>query len=357
MHTRIARSGLVLAACALSGCAQDPTQAQPAGPDAALAATTAVGASLHSGPENDYQPSLFRLNDGRLMTVFERLAPRTNSGDLYVSTSSDNGVSWSAPALIVGTRSSERHPSVVQLPSGAFALFYLVVDSKGAYTIQRATSADGRTWTARGAVSLGWGTAGDMNPSVIVEADGSLTMTYQRHNGTTYVGYLARSLDGGATWDGRRTTVTGGGQGMLPRIARRAADGLYMATYQAAGADGKLAIFAKTSADPYAWPAQAAVISTVTDSHDSQPIVLEDGRFLLMYIGLGSDAGYNLYYRTTDGAVWTAPVKVTTDLDLHDVEPHPVLHGTPGRVVLAWGRQRAPSSDFDIWVNPALDIQ
>jgi hypothetical protein len=78
------------------------------------------------------------------------------------------------------------------------------------------------------------------------------------------------------------------------------------------GADGKLAIFAKTSADPYAWPGQAAVVSTVADSHDSQPIALEDGRFLLMYIGLGSDAGYNLYYRTSDGVTWAAPVKVTS---------------------------------------------
>ena len=358
MHNPIFSTSVFLAACALAGCAEHPTRALSTGESASqVEVASAAGAPLYSGPETDYQPSLIRLNDGRLMVVLERLAPRTNSGDLYVSTSSDNGASWTVPALIVGTRLNERHPSVVQLPSGGLALFYLVVDSKGAYSIHRATSANGATWTRHGAVNLGWSTAGDMNPSVIVEGDGSLTMTYQRYTGTGYIGYLARSVDGGATWDTRRTTVTGGGEGMLPRVARRAADGLYMVTYQATGPDGKLAIFARTSADPYSWPAQATLVSTVTDSHDSQPIVLEDGRFLVTYIGLGTDAAYNVYYRTTDGVSWGTPVKVTTDLDQYDVEPHPVLHGTPGRVILAWGRTKPGSSDYDIWVNPALDIQ
>lgn len=355
MYNRIHLTGaLVLAA--LAACDQNPARALPAQAGPALLEATTGAAPVYGGTENDYQPSLVRAADGRLMIVLERLAPRTNSGDLYVSTSSNGGATWSTPALVVGTRGSERHPSLVQHPSGSFSLFYLLVDNKGAYHVHRATSTNGSTWTQHGAVNLGWSTAGNMNPSVIIEADGSLTMTYQRYTGTGYVGYIARSTDGGVTWDSLRTTITDGMQGMLPRVAKRAGDGLYMVTFQATGPDGKLEIYAKTSADPYGWSVPRTTVSTVADSHDSQPIVLEDGRFLVTYIGLGADSGYNLYYRTTDGSAWAAPVKLTTDAAQSDVEPHPILHGTPGHVVLSWGRQ-SPAGHYDVWVNPDLAIQ
>lgn len=348
---------LFLAAGALAACADDPTRTDPRAAGASLVtAQSAAGAPIYGGTENDYQPSLVRLADGRLMIALERLAPRTNSGDLYVSTSTNGGATWTTPRLAVGGKLNERHPSLVQHPDGTFTLFFLQVDAKGAYTVQRATSPDGVAWTRRGAVNLGWSTAGDMNPSVIVEGDGSLTMTYQRSTGTTYVSYLARSTDGGATWDALRTSVSDGTQGMLPRVARRG-DGTYLVTFQANGIGGQLAIFAKTSANPYDWSGPRTAVSQGENSHDAQPIALEDGRFLVTYIALATDAAFNVYYRTTDGAAWGAPAKVTTDADQYDVQPHPIPHGTPGHVVLAWGRQRSAGSDYDIWVNPDLALQ
>lgn len=357
-------SGALLLAALTAGCDQNPVRALPSADpaaavlDAAVLDATASAAAIYGGTENDYQPSLIRTADGRLMIVLERLAARTNSGDLYVSTSTNGGASWSVPSLIVGTRNNERHPSLVQHADGTFSLFYLVADSKGAYRIHRATSASGTAWTQRGAVSLGWSTAGDMNPSVIIEGDGSLTMTYQRSNGTAYVGYIARSTDGGATWDALRTTVSDGTSGMLPRVAKRASDGRYMVTFQATGPGGQMAIYAKTSTNPYGWSVPRAAVSEGENAHDSQPIVLEDGRFFVTYGAVRSDAGYNLYYRTTaDGTAWNGAVQLTTDYNQYDVQPHPILHGTPGHVVLSWGRQRAANSDYDIWVNPDLVVQ
>jgi hypothetical protein len=359
MHNHTTRlAALLLAAGALAACGDDPVRAlAPSEAGAAVLAATAAGAPIYAGTQNDYQPSLIRTRDGRLMIVLERLAARTNSGDLFVSTSADGGATWSVPSLIVGTKLNERHPSLVQHASGAFSLFYIVVDAKGAYRIHRATSANGAAWTQHGAVNLGWSTAGDMNPSVILEADGSLTMAYQRYTGTAYVGHIARSLDGGVTWDALRTTVSDGASGMLPRVAKRESDGMYMVTFQATGPGGQMAIYAKTSANPYNWSVPRVPVSEGQNAHDSQPIVLHDGRFLVTYGAVAGDAGYNLYYRTTDVATWGAPVKLTTDADQFDVQPHPILHATPGHVVLSWGRQRAAGSDYDIWVNPDLAVQ
>lgn len=350
-------AAVLLAACALAACADDPAGLTPRA-QLDVSAASAAGAPIYGGTENDYQPSLIRTPGGELMIALERLAPRTNSGDLYVSTSGDGGVTWTVPRLAVSGRLNERHPSLIQHPDGSFSLFFMQVDRRGAYTIHRATSPDGVAWTRQGRVNLGWSTTGDMNPSVIREDDGALTMAYQRYTGSGYVGYIARSTDGGATWDALRTTVTDGGQGMLPRVARRAADGRYMVTFQADGPGGQLAIWARTSANVYDWSGPRVLVSPTENSHDSQPLALEDGRFLVTYISVDTDQAYNVYYRTTvDGTTYAAPVKVTTDPDLYDVQPHPILHGTPGHVVLAWGRQRAVNADYDIWVNPGLVIQ
>lgn len=337
----------------LAGCSDGPTALVPGAPRLSLADG---GGAIYSDAQNDYQPSLLRARDGTLMIVFERLAARTNLGDLYLSTSADGGLTWSAPALIVGTKLNERHPSLVQLPSGEFALFHLVDEGRGVYRIHRATSPDGRAWTRRGAIGLGWSTGGELNPSVIVEAGGALTMTYQRSG----VGYIARSLDGGATWDGRRTSISGGGSGMLPRVAKRESDGLYVVTYQLAEAPGsyRLNVLSKSSADPYAWSSAPVAIAEGTNAHDSQPIVLEDGRFLVMFIAQGSDAAFNVLYRTGTGAAWNPPVAVTADANVGDVEPHPILGSTPGHLILSWGRERvAGTNEFDIWVNRDVAVQ
>lgn len=357
MTIRINLPAAVLLTAIAAGCEQSPVRALPADSPAAAVLATDGGAPIYGGTTNDYQPSLIRAVDGRLMIVLERLAARTNSGDLFVSTSTNGGATWSVPALIVGSKLNERHPSLVQHASGAFSLFYLVVDAKGAYHIHRATSANGTTWTQHGAINLGWSTAGNMNPSVILEGDGSLTMTYQRYTGSAYVGYIARSTDGGVTWDALRTTVSDGTSAMLPRVARRASDGMYMVTFQATGPGGVLAIYSKTSANPYNWSVPRTAVSEGENAHDSQPIVLEDGRFFVTYGAVRSDAGFNLYYRTSSAAGWNAPVQLTTDSNLYDVQPHPILHGTAGHVILSWGRQRAVNSDYDIWVNPDLTVQ
>lgn len=346
MKRPLALAALLLLAL-LPACADGPSgpAATPRAPR--LTTLDVSGASpVYSGPETDYQPDILRLADGTLMMVIERLNA-SNSGNLYVTRSADGGTTWTTPALIVGTSLNERHPAVVQHAGGSFSLFYMRDEGGGKYRIRRATSADGSTWTDAGMVGLGWKTTGEINPDVIVEADGSLTMTYHRLSGPAYI---ARSTSGGATWDQLKTTVSGGAVASLPRIAKRASDGRYIVTYQQTS--GSLTnIYAKTSTNVYGWSVPAAGLMVGDNSHDAQPIVLEDGRFFVPFAGVQGAAGYNLYYKTSaDGAAWSAAVQLTADSNLYDVEPHPILQGTPGHVMLSWGRQRtAGTNDYDIW--------
>jgi len=310
---------------------------------------------VYAGPETDYQPSLIRTRAGTLMMVIERLNS-SNSGDLLISNSADEGATWSVPRAIVAATNSERHPALVELATGGFALFYLYNEgNRGGYRIHCSTSPDGTTWTARGRIGLGWRTGGEINPSVIVEPDGSLTMTYHRLNGAAYI---ARSTDDGATWDTRKTAITTTAAS-LPRIAKRASDGVYLVTYQSAGPDGKMDLFAETSTDPYSWTAAAVPIAQADDNHDSAPIVMPNGSFFLPYAAAEGSGNYNLVYRTSaDGRSWSVATALTTDPDLADVEPHAIPGSAAGQVILAWGRQVvAGTNNYDIWVQRDLIVQ
>ncbi len=322
-------------------------------PPASLAQPAGYTGPIYDGSELDYQPSLLRVQeDGSLLMILERIVDLgTFSGDLYVTTSTDGGESWSLPKEAIASAENERHPALVQLGPGAFALFYL--RSVGAsYRIFRATSANGEVWTEAGMVNLGWATPGEINPCVIREADGSLTMTYHRLSGPAY---LARSLDGGVTWDTLKTQVSPG-NAQLPRLAKRESDGLYLVTYQVGGSN--LDIYAKISADPYDWSGPQYSFSTAINSHDSQPIVLEDGTFFVPYAQQVGSV-FDVYYRISpNGMSWSSEVRLTTDPAHYDTQPHPLLTGAPGHIILAWSHQVSddPYEDHDVWINTDLLI-
>lgn len=322
--------------------------------------TVAVGAGLigplYDGPELDYQPAILRVQpSGQLLSVIERRNIGVSTYDLYVSSSNDAGQTWTTPQPAINTPLNERHPALVQT-SGGFALFYLKDQGGGAYRIHRATSTDGLSWADQGAINLGWSTTGEINPSVISEAGGALTMTYHRISGPSY---LARSTDGGVTWDTLKTQVSPG-TAALPRIAKRESDGRYLVTYQVNPGNNNLDIYAKVTSDPYNWSGTQYVVARTPNAHDSQPIVLEDGRFVVFSAEQQNSAAFDIYYRTSqNGTSWSQRVAVTTDPTRYDLQPHPILQGTPGRVMLLWSHQQSatPYQDHDIWINTDLVIQ
>lgn len=321
-----------------------------------LALAAAFVGPIYDGPDLDYQPSIIRVQpSGQLMIVYERLAPGTNSGDLYVSVSDNGGQTWTTPQVIINTAGNERHPALLQLGTSSFALFYLSNES-GSFRIHRATSADGLSWAGQGAIDLGWATGGELNPAVIREANGTLTMTYQRGG----VSYLARSTDDGVTWDLLKTRVSTAG-GLLPRIAKRESDGTYLVTYQVANPGTNLLhMYAKVTTDPYNWSVAQTPFSIDANSHDSQPIVLEEGKFVTFYIQQVGGEPFNIYYRVSeDGVIWGPKVRVTHDDTYFNLQPHPLLHEKSNRVILTWSRQESaqPYVDHDVWINTELKLK
>jgi hypothetical protein len=298
---------------------------------------------VYDGLEMDYQPSILRAEDGRLIIVFERLNKTTFFGDLYVTTSSDEGVSWSMPAAIINSTANERHPALLQLGVNSYILFYLKDVGSSQYRIYYATSSDATTWSEVGQVDLGWITSGEINPDVIVDESGTLTMVYHRLSGSSYI---AQSTDGGTTWDQLKTQVSNG-TAQLPRIAKRESDELYILTYQVGSSD--MDIFSKFSTDPYNWPSEQVDLSTAYNSHDPKPIVLADGNILVTYAQATVNR-FDLHYRYSmdSGASWSESTQLTFNINNDDTQPHPLLSNLPDQFLLTWSHQDS-GLDQDVW--------
>ncbi|MCB9462202.1 MAG: exo-alpha-sialidase [Candidatus Eisenbacteria bacterium] len=291
-----------------------------------------------------YQPSLLETTSGDLLIAYERLNASL-IGDLFLTRSTDGGASWGAPEPLVTTTANERHPALVQLQDGTFQLYYLSNEG-GGYRIRYATSPDAVSWTPVGIVDLGWTTESLVNPTVCVESDGSLTMTYDY---LSHGGYVAHSGDGLA-WDQDRVQVS---TGPLNRIMRHS-DGTYVLSYQKqVGTTTQIDIFTRTSTDRVVWSPETTV-TTVQNCHDSFPLELANGEFEIFY-AVSQGGPYDLYSQTSpDGETWSTEENWFPYAGW-DTQPHPVLLSS-GDVAVAWARgpvQTGTDVYFEVIRDPA----
>ncbi|HEU4662477.1 MAG TPA: sialidase family protein [Dokdonella sp.] len=302
------------------------------------------------GDEIDYMPSVIRSSDDDArIVVFERLDASTFNGDLWITRSTDGGASWSTPSAVVATAANERHPSLVQLGPASYALFYLKGSGGlSSLRIYRATSSDGVTFSEQGVVDLGWASGGQFNPHVIRHPDGTLTMSYQYNSGSS-ASYVAQSADGGATWDPLKTPIAAGSQ--LPRIAFRASDGLYLASYQVGGS--ALSMYVKTTTNVHDWSAAPQDFAVTGNNHDSLPVVMPDDAFALFWIRANGGQFDLAVRRSADGVNWGDAIALSDTPDEDDVEPHPLVGTSSTTVELYWGRDTpAGSLTHDIVREP-----
>lgn len=307
--------------------------------------------TVTSGSAPDYQASVIRSSiDGSRIAAFERL-DGSAFGDLWTTRSIDGGLSWSAPTVAIATAANERHPALLQTGPTSYLLIYLKGSgATSSYRIWRASSSDGEHFSEQAMIDLGWASGGEVNPHVIRHADGRLTMSYQRLSGGVFV---AESADDGISWDQLKTPINAIGQ--LPRIAYRENDGLYLASYQTGSS--ALQMFVKTSGNVHDWSAPAQNFATTGNNHDSLPVVMSDGAFVLFWIrAIGSQFDIAAR-RSIDGTTWQPTITVTSTPDENDVEPYPLPAESPGVVELFWGREiPVGSSDYDIVRDPAVIV-
>ena len=300
---------------------------------------------ISGGPENDYESWIARLNDGRLMVVFDR-NPDWASGDLYVSFSSNNGWNWTTPEAIIAATGDQATLSFVQMPLDTLRLWY-GSNQTGGYRVHMAWSVDGSVWYDEGVVNLGWsGGYQYYDPTVILEPDGSLTMSYVVMSSGVYVAH--RSADG--IWDTNCTQVATAGY--RPRIMKHT-DGAYLYAYHTrTGGQYEYDVFVKTSTDLINW-SDPVQITDNRNSHDPFVCQMYDGAYMVSYAKHTGDA-YNLYCRfSVDALDWSEEYMITED-NTSNTQPHIWPEGHD--LYLTYAHEIVYQTDHDVYFE-VLDYQ
>jgi hypothetical protein len=269
------------------------------------------------------------------MIVFCR-NPDWQSGDLYVTFSTDNGVSWNAPVPIVEGPGDQATLSFLQLPGDTFRLWY-ASNENTTYGIYTAHSVDGTVWQRDGRVDLGWQVY-DMHydPTVILEPDSSLTMSYRGPGGA----YIAHKPYSGS-WDTLRTLV--GPSGYRPRIMKHS-DGTYLYSYHRNTATG-YEVFVRTSTDRVNWTAENR-LTFHGNSHDPFPNETTDGAYMIYY-ATHLPPAYNLYRRVSYDAInWEIEEQITYDIT-NNTQPHFFCEASD--IYLVWAHAILFPDDHDVY--------
>jgi len=294
---------------------------------------------VSGGTANDYEGWIERINDGRLMVIFCR-NPDWTSGDLYVTFSSDNGMTWDAVAPIIIENGDQATLTFAQLPHDTFRVWYASNES-GQYGIHSARSVDGITWTQEGWLDIGWSMS-DMfyDPTVIMEPDSSLTMSYRGPGGA----YITHKPHYGQ-WDTLRTMVGSGGY--RPRIMKHS-NGTYLYAYHRNIGGGQYEVFVRTSMDRITWSNETQLTFN-GNSHDPFPNQTPDGAYLVYYATYTAPA-YNLHRRRSYDAVnWEQDEPVTLDMT-NNTQPHFFIENTT--IYLLWAYCVSYPYDHDVYFEP-----
>ncbi|MBD3233457.1 MAG: T9SS type A sorting domain-containing protein [candidate division Zixibacteria bacterium] len=306
---------------------------------AVFAAVAAYGEPVvvSGGPENDYESWVIRMNDNRLMVVFDR-NPDWASGDLHVTFSSDDGYTWSAPQAIITGPGDQATLSFVQLPGDTLMLWYASNES-GIYKIYEAWSLDGVNWTKTGSIDLGWGNTMHYDPTVILEPDGSLTMSYVVSSFGVYIAHRPA----GGSWDTDKTQVSS--SGYRPRVMKHT-NGTYLYAYhRRTGGMYEYDVFTRTSTDRINWSPEVQ-ITTNRNSHDPFPNQMPDGAYMVYYAKYQSPA-YNLHRRLSyDGIYWEPEEQVTSDA-VNNTQPH--FFTEENALYLVWAHAVSYPDDHDVY--------
>lgn len=157
-------------------------------------------------------PDVCRLRDGRLMTVFYAgyghvslpAAQLPNGGRIAFCTSSDEGRTWSAAQTLFDGPDDDRDPSIVELKNGRLLCNFFSLraigragtkwEGLGSWLI---TSDDqGKSWSAPRQIARDYYCS---SPVRVLDSGRLLLGLYAASNGTAH-GAVAASDDGGQTW-------------------------------------------------------------------------------------------------------------------------------------------------------------
>lgn len=188
--------------------------------------TWSADSSVDLGGMWGYQPAIAQTNDGKIWVTFR--SDESGNDDIWYTTSSNNGTTWSAPSQITMDAESDYDPAITQTNDGKIWVIWYSHRSGNA-DIWYKTSVDGGTnWSADYQLTTDgdW----DQTPAITEADDGTVWIVWESGRSGGNGLWCKTSPDGGETWSGDSSIDLGGMWGYNPAIAQTS-DGRIWVTF------------------------------------------------------------------------------------------------------------------------------
>lgn len=325
--------------------------------------------------------------NGTWIAVWKRGVPSyLSAGDIHYSRSTNNGSSWSALDKIGGqdVDNDDTNPRVATDGAGNWVCVWESGVSEADIFVSYSTN-DGVSWSNEAYLnsSMESDSAQDGAPSIATDGDGNWIVTWRS---TTSAGtgdesdldiFYSKSTNVGGNWSAMaplnsNATTDGTNDDLTPSLKSDGTD-TWVCTWgyngvfgQGDEADSDL-LFTRSTNDGGAWSAVAHLNTTaLTDyaGQDFNPRLAtdENDNWVCVWDGYDQPQGssnddYDIYSaRSNDnGATWSAPVKVVSEAGVQsgpsDATPC-IATDANGTWICAWRRS---GSDFDIYQSQSND--
>jgi len=190
-------------------------------------ATWSSDTQLTTDTAIDENPSITQTSDGKIWVVFHSW--RSQNPDIYYMTSPDGGATWSNANQLTTDTNFDLNPSIAQLSDGTIFVAWQsdriwVQDPDTGDMIPQddiyyTTSSDGgATWSAE--TRLTTDPKDDSDPSVTQTSDGKIWIAFVSNRLDPRDIYYTTSSDGGATWTDETRLTTYSGDDWAPSITQ-----------------------------------------------------------------------------------------------------------------------------------------
>ena len=271
------------------------------------------------------------MPNGNLLLVWRQGTDHatTLDGVIYSSISTDGGLTWSAPSLVVSHATLDcRDPSVATMSNGDIVLTWDLWDGSAGVVQVQISSDNAVTWSAPASVNTGMPKSGISAP--VVEVNPSLWLM-PVYAGTLLLAdaIVLKSTDSGITWGSPVTIATGSGISWTEPWITKLSDGRLLCVIRGDVPDSKQYL-SYSSDNGATW---TAVTNPWTSDSRASTIELTSGALLEINRAVGNQGVFRSSWNL--GASWYTVSNLPTPSSPFMYSA--VAQLASGRIVGVWG--------------------